>query len=111
MISAASIFPSGAFFQVISPIEAPFAGSDLPDPIEQPIEIVLPEPAALFQALIIQDESLDDEIPQGLRGPDTELGGLVAVDAIAYGDDGVEMVEVREVLFPVLGSCSEFPNN
>lgn len=92
-------------------VKTPFAGPDLPNPSKQLFEIVLPEPASLFQALIVQDESLDDEFPQGLRGPDAELSGLMAVDPIAYRDDGVEMVEVGEILFSVVGSYSEFPNN
>lgn len=37
-------------------------------------------------------ESLADIPLQNLRGPDTELGCTLGVDAIADGDDGIEAV-------------------
>jgi hypothetical protein len=53
---------------------------------------------ALLQALVIQDEALDDELAEGLRGPDAELRGLVAVDAVADRDDrgNLDPEELRE---------------
>ena len=45
----------------------------------------------IFQALVIEDEALDDELSQRLRRPDPELRGLGAVDPVADRDDGVEV--------------------
>ena len=72
---------------------------------EQLIEVVPAEqPLALLQALVVQHEPLDDELPERFRGPDAELRGLVAVDPVADGDDGVEIVVLSLVGFPISGS-------
>ena len=83
--------PCGACFQV----EAPLARPDLPDALEQLVEVVLAEHClALLQAFVIEHEALDDELAQGLGRPDAKLSRLVAVDAVANGDDRVEVVEL-----------------
>src|ERR1035438_4549281 len=58
----------------------------------------------VLEPLVVQHETLDDELPQRFRGPDTELGGLVAVHPVAHGDDGIQVVVFRPVFFPVAGS-------
>ena len=77
-------------------VKAPLAGPDFPDALQQFVEVILAEDLlALLQPLVIQHEALDDELPQGLGRPDAELRGLVAVDPVADGDDGVEVVELH----------------
>jgi hypothetical protein len=75
-------------------VEAPLAGADLPDPLEQLVEVVLAEALVQLEPLVVEDEALDDELAQRLGRPDAELGGLRAVDAVADGDDRVEVVEL-----------------
>ena len=86
-------------------VEAAFAGPNLADALQQFVEIVLAEDLlALFQPLIVEDEAFDDEFPQGLGRPNAKLGSLVAVDAVADGDDGVEVVVLCGVGLPVRSS-------
>jgi hypothetical protein len=40
-----------------------------------------------------------------------KLDGAGGIDAETDSDDGVEVVELRVVVFPVGGSCPEFPDN
>ena len=75
-------------------VEAALAGPDLADALEQLVEVVLAEPPVELQPLVVEHEPLDDELLEGLGGPDAELGGPGAVDPIADGDDGVEVVVV-----------------
>ena len=46
-----------------------------------------------FETFIIQDELFGNELAQG-GGPNAEFGGLIAVDAVTKGDDGVQAVEL-----------------
>ena len=86
-------------------VEAPLAGADFPDALQQFVEVILAEDLlALLEPLVIQHEALDDELPQRLRRPDAELRGLVAVHPVADGDDGIEVVVLGAVGFPVRGS-------
>jgi hypothetical protein len=45
-------------------VEAPLAGADLPDPLEQLVEVVLAEALVQLEPLVIEDEALDDELAQ-----------------------------------------------
>jgi len=47
-----------------------------------------------LEPFVVEDEALDDELAERLRGPDPELRGLGAVDAVADGDDRVQLVVV-----------------
>src|ERR1039458_215632 len=47
-----------------------------------------------FQALIVEYESFDQKLPEHLSRPDAKLRRLTAVDPVADGDDGVEIVEL-----------------
>ena len=40
-----------------------------------------------------------------------EMAEGAAVDAVANGDDGIQIVEACEIAFAVIGSHSEFPND
>jgi hypothetical protein len=75
-------------------VEAPLAGADLADSLEQLVEVVLAEALVQLQPLVVEDEPLDDELAQGLGRPDAELRGLRAVDPVADRDDRVEVVEL-----------------
>ena len=48
---------------------------------------------ALLEPLIIQNESFDKVLAQYLSRPDAKLRCLAAVDAVANGDDGVEVIK------------------
>ncbi len=62
----------------------------------QLVEVILAEDLfTLLQTFVIQNEALDDELPQRLRRPDAELRGLMTVHPVADGDDGIEVVELQ----------------
>ena len=85
-------------------VEAALAGADLADALEQLVEVVLAEARALLEPLVVQHESLDDELLQRLRRPDAELRGLTTVDPVPDRDDRVEVVELGDGrLLRVLG--------
>jgi len=75
-------------------IKSPLARPNLADAIEQFLEVIFAKPLIKLQPLIIQDKAFDDELPQRSRSPNAKLGRLRTVDAIADGDDGVEVVEL-----------------
>jgi len=55
-------------------VEAPLAGANLADALEELVEVVLAKPLVQLEALVVEGEALDDELFEGLRGPDPELG-------------------------------------
>ena len=67
--------------------------------------------AGIFQALVVQGETFDDVFAQPLRGPDAEAGGDAGFDAVADGDDGIEIVKFRRVFLAVGGSSKEILYN
>lgn len=73
---------------------APFGGADGLDAFEQFAEVVVPERpgAGLLEPLVVQGEALDDVFSQHARRPDAELRRAFGVDAVADGNDGVEIV-------------------
>lgn len=73
-------------------IEPSLACSDLANPLEQIVEIILSKPLVQLWSLVIQHKALDDEFPQRLRGPNAKLRGLGAVHAVANRDNRVEVV-------------------
>jgi len=69
-------------------------GPDVPDAPEQFLEV--PPTAQPLETLVVQGEPLDDVLPQPLSSPDAELRAPMRVDAIAHGDDDIE-VEVLDL--------------
>src|SRR5690606_2616515 len=95
-------------------VEAPLAGADLADALQELIEVVLAEALVQFQALVVEDEALHDELAQCLRGPDAELCRFDAVHAVADRDDGVEVVKVdlaRDLAVALQLNSSNFSNS
>ena len=78
-------------------VKPPLGGADVLNPPEQLFEIVegLVE---VFQAFVVEDKAFDDELAECLRSPDAKAGGDGALDAVADGDDGIEVVEINEPL-------------
>lgn len=66
--------------------EASLAGGELADPFEQLVEVVLAETLVRLQAFVVEHEAFDDELAQGVGGPDAEAGGRGTVHAVADGD-------------------------
>src|SRR5207248_2061624 len=67
--------------------------------------------AGLLEPLVVHREALDDQLPQPLRGPDTELRAPQGLDAVAHGDDDIQAVVLRVVLLAVGGSYPEIPDS
>ena len=72
-------------------VESPLGGADVLNPAEQFLEII-EGLVGVFQAFVVEDKAFDDEFAEFLGGPDAEAGGDGAFDAVADGDDGVEVV-------------------
>ncbi len=72
-------------------VEAPLGGADVLNPAEQFLEVV-EGLVRILQAFVVEDKAFDDELAEFLGGPDAEAGGDGALDAVADGDDGVEVV-------------------
>ena len=53
---------------------------------------VVTQARVVVVAVVVYHEALDHKFLQGLRCPDAELCGLVAVHAIPDRDDGIEVV-------------------
>jgi hypothetical protein len=47
-----------------------------------------------LQAIVIQDEALDQVLPKPLGSPDTELSAPDAVNPVAYGNDGIKIIMI-----------------
>ena len=50
-------------------------------------------------------------ISQYARSPLAELRGTDIVDAIAYAENGIEIVELSHIVFAVRSSCRDFLGN
>ena len=73
--------------------DAPLAGTDGTHALQQLPKVVLSEDlTALLQALVVKHEALDDVLSEHARRPDAKACGAMGVDAIANGDDGVQVV-------------------
>ena len=95
-------------------VEPPLAGADLTDPLEQLVKVVPAEALVQLEPLVVEDEALDDELAQSLGRPDAELRGLRAVDPVADGDDGVEVVEgdvAGDLAAPLGSNDPDFPES
>ena len=78
-------------------IEPGFGCADVLDAAGEFFEVV-EGLVGIFQAFVIKGEAFDDVFPQTLGGSDAEAGGDGAFDAVADGDDGVEIVYIGAAL-------------
>ena len=69
------------------PVEPLLRGADVPDALEQLIEVVRAQAAAFLEPLVVHDESLDQVLPQPLGGPAPELRPPVGPHPIADRQD------------------------
>ena len=92
-------------------IGSALAGADLPDALQQLIEVILAEGAAILHHFVVEDEALLDVLFERFRRPLTEAGGLFGVDPVAHGNDGVEIVVLGLIVLPICGSCRDFLGN
>ena len=90
-------------------VEALLGRPDLTDAGEEFVEVI---PAArIFEALVVHDEAFDEVFLEMGGRPLAELGAAKAADAVADGEDEVEVVELCFVALSVGGSCQGFLDN
>ena len=83
-------------------IEATFRSADVADALEQFVEVVLPERLlGGLEAFVVEDEALDEILPQGLSSPAAELGASWGPDTVADGEDGFKVVALRPVVLAI----------
>ena len=82
-------------------IEPSLAEPDLPNLSQQVLEVVLTKESPVLHALLVEHIAAYGKLSQHARCPLPELGGTDAVHAVAYGDDGIEAVELRQVFFAI----------
>ena len=92
-------------------IEAALGSSDISDAFEQLLEVVDAQVVAIFKALIVHSESLNDVFLEALRRPNAELGPSEGAHAITNGDNHVEVVVQYTISLPIAGSCQVFLDN
>jgi len=74
-------------------VEAPLAGADRADALEQLVEVVdLTTAGRVHQPLVVHGEPLHQVFAQARRGPLPELSATVAAYAIPHGQDRLEPV-------------------
>ena len=66
---------------------------------------------AVLHALLIHDVATYGKLAYDVGTPLSELSGADGIDTITYGDDGIEVVELCQIVFPVSGSCRDFLGN
>ena len=57
------------------------------------------------------DSATNGILSQYARSPLAELRGTDIVDAIAYADNGIEVVKLSHIVFAVRSSCRDFLGN
>lgn len=67
--------------------------------------------SAVLHALLIHDIATDGKLAYDVGAPLAELRGADGIDAITYGDDGIKVVELCKIVFPVSSSCRDFLGN
>ena len=76
--------------------DAALAGADGADALQQLAKVILAKGrASLFEALVIQGKALEHILLEDAGGPDAKVGRPAGIDAIAYGNDGIEIVEIK----------------
>lgn len=72
-------------------VEPFLGGANVPNAREQLVKVI---PAAgILEPFVVHDESFDEVFPQVARGPLPELRPPLGADAVANGEDEVEVVE------------------
>ena len=85
-----------------------FTGTNGAYPFQQFTEIVFPEyGGTLFQTVIVQNKSFLNIFIQDFGSPLAKLGSLDRIDTVAYGNNGIEIVEIGRTFHC---SCSFFLN-
>lgn len=85
-------------------VEALLGGPDGPDALEQLVEVVLP--GSLGEAGVVHGEALDEVLAQDAGGPLAELDGARRGDAVADGEDHVEVVDLDLTSDPPGALCA-----
>ena len=85
-------------------VEALLGGPDGPDALEQLIEVVLLGP--LGETGVVHGEALDEVLAQDAGGPLAELHGARCGDAVADGEDHVEVVDLDLTSDPPGALCA-----
>jgi len=92
--------------------DAAFAGADRADALKQLAEIVVAKRGrSLLEALVIQCEALGHVFLQDAGCPDAEVRCAAGVDAVADGDNRVQIVELSRIIFTICGSYRDFLGN
>jgi hypothetical protein len=74
--------------------DAALAGSNGADALQQLAEVIFAKNAlALLEPFVIQHKAFGDKFLQGFGGPNAKPRRLGGIDAVADGNDGVEVVE------------------
>ena len=93
-------------------VESSLTCPDVPDTLQLFLEIILAEKVLrLPQPCVIHHIALDDELFQHPVRPNAEHGRLFGVHTIPHSDNGIQIVVVGLIPFPVCRSCFHFGNN
>ena len=92
-------------------IETTFAQTYLSDFSKQMLEVIFSDKRAVLHTLLIHNIATDCKLAYDAGTPLTELRGTDGIYAIAYGDDGIEVVELCKIVLSVSGSCRDFLGN
>ena len=80
---------------------AAFTETDLPDFSQQVLKIILSQKGAVLHPLFVDDVAPDGELSKDVSAPLAELGGPDAIYAVPDTDNGVEIIELRLVVFAI----------
>ena len=69
-------------------------GHDTADDVESAIDLGKAGGRELGKAGLVNSDTIDDVFFEDIGSPNTEIGGLAGVDAVADRDDGVEIVDI-----------------
>ena len=87
---------------------AALAGANRAHTLQQFAEVIFAESSfALLQAVIIHGKAFDHVLFQHTSRPNAELRGSTAVDAVADGNNGIQIIKINE---PLDSSASLFLN-
>ena len=93
-------------------VESSLAGPDVPDTLQLFLEIIFAEKVLrLPQPCVIHHITFDDELFQHPVRPNAEHSRLFGVHTIPHSDNGIQIVIVGLIPFPVRRSCFHFGNN